>query len=184
MRAVRTIAAVAVAVAGAAAMHTSVGAYSTYARWASSPVTFYVNPVNADVSQSAAVAALQAGMDVWNTQSGTSFRYQYGGTATDTATVHVFAAPKVSINTVGSPTAGVPVTFEVHADDPAGTAITSYEMVVSGDENFLLDGASAPPAPPAPLDVPFSSGTYTVVFTFTNDAGGTATSDPLVLVVP
>ncbi len=113
-----------------------------------------------------------------------SVRDSDGGTATDTATVHVFAAPKVSINTVGSPTAGVPVTFEVHADDPAGTAITSYEMVVSGDENFLLDGASAPPAPPATLDVPFSSGTYTVVFTFTNDAGGTATSDPLVLVVP
>jgi hypothetical protein len=88
MRAVRTIAAVAVAVAGAAVLHTSVGAYSTYAHWASSPVTFYVNPVNADVSQSAAVAALQAGMDVWNTQSGTSFRYQYGGAATDTATAY------------------------------------------------------------------------------------------------
>jgi hypothetical protein len=27
-------------------------------------------------------------MDVWNTQSGTSFRYQYGGTATDTATAY------------------------------------------------------------------------------------------------
>ena len=88
MRAVRTIAAVAVAIAGAAALHSTVGAYSTYAHWASSPVTFYVNPVNADVSQSAAVAALQAGMDVWNTQSGTSFRYQYGGTATDTATAY------------------------------------------------------------------------------------------------
>src|SRR5689334_17302813 len=88
MRAVRTIAAVAVAFACAAALHTTVRAYSSYAHWASGPVTFYVNPVNADVSQSAAVAALQAGMDVWNTQSGTSFRYQYGGTATDTATAY------------------------------------------------------------------------------------------------
>ena len=88
MRAVRTIAAVAVAVAGAAALHNSVGAYSTYAHWASSPVTFYVNPVNADVSQSAAAAGLQFAMDVWNTQSGTSFRYQYGGTVTDTATAY------------------------------------------------------------------------------------------------
>ncbi len=86
MRAVRTLAAVAVAVAGAAMLHTGVGAYATYARWGSNTVTFYVNPVNADVSQSAAIAALQAGMDVWNTQSGTSFRYQYGGTANDTAT--------------------------------------------------------------------------------------------------
>ena len=88
MRAVRTLVAAAVAVAGAAALHTGVGAYSTYAHWASGPVTFYVNPVNADVSQSAAVAALQAGMDVWNTQAGTSFRYQYGGSATDTATAY------------------------------------------------------------------------------------------------
>ena len=88
MRAVRTLVAAAVAVAGAAALHTGVGAYATFAHWGSGAVTFYVNPVNADVSQSAAIAALQAGMDVWNTQSGTSFRYQYGGTATDTATAY------------------------------------------------------------------------------------------------
>ena len=88
MRAVRTLAALTVAVAGAAALHSGVGAYSSFAHWASSPVTFYVNPVNADVSQAAATAALQAGMDVWNTQSGSSFRYQYGGTANDTATAY------------------------------------------------------------------------------------------------
>ena len=86
MRAVRTIVAITAAVAGAAVLHTGVGAYSTYAHWGSNSVTFYVNPVNADVSQSAAIAALQAGMDVWNTQAGTSFRYQYGGTASDTST--------------------------------------------------------------------------------------------------
>ena len=88
MRAVRTIVAITAAVAGAAVLHTGVGAYSTYAHWGSNSVTFYVNPANADVSQAAAVAALQAGMDVWNTQSGTSFRYQYGGTANDTATAY------------------------------------------------------------------------------------------------
>src|SRR5689334_3240533 len=87
MRAVRTLAAVA-AVAGAVALHSGAGAYSSFAHWASSPVTFYVNPVNADVSQAAATAALQAGMDVWNTQSGSSFRYQYGGSANDTATAY------------------------------------------------------------------------------------------------
>ena len=86
MRAVRIVAAVAVAVTGAAALHTSAGAYSSFARWGSSPVTFYVNPVNADVSQTAAVAALQAGMNAWGDQSGAAFRYQYGGTVTDTAT--------------------------------------------------------------------------------------------------
>jgi hypothetical protein len=88
MRAVRIVAAVAAAVAGAAALHTGVGAYSSYARWGSSPVTFYVNPANADVSQTAATAALQAGMNVWGDQSGAAFRYQYGGTVSDTATAY------------------------------------------------------------------------------------------------
>ena len=86
MRAVRIVAAVAAAVAGAAALHTGVGAYSSFARWGSSPVTFYVNPVNADVSQTAAASALQTAMNAWGDQSGAAFRYQYGGTATDTAT--------------------------------------------------------------------------------------------------
>ena len=86
MRAVRIVAAVAAAVAGAAVLHTGVGAYASFARWGSSTVTFYVNPANADVSQAAAVAALQTGMNAWGDQSGAAFRYQYGGTATDTAT--------------------------------------------------------------------------------------------------
>ena len=61
-------------------------AYTTYAKWANATATFYVNPANADVSTSAAAAAVQYAMNVWNTQSGTSFRYQYGGTVSDTAT--------------------------------------------------------------------------------------------------
>jgi len=88
MRAARTLTAAALAVAGAAAFHSAVGAYSSFAHWASSPVTIYVNPANQDVPQDAAIAALQAGMDVWNTQSGTSFRYQYGGRVSDTATAY------------------------------------------------------------------------------------------------
>jgi hypothetical protein len=62
--------------------------YSIYAKWASGTATFYVNPANADVSASAAAAAIQAGMDVWNTQSGSAFRYSYGGTVSDTATAY------------------------------------------------------------------------------------------------
>src|SRR5688572_7982369 len=85
---VRTIAAVAVAVTGAAVLHTGVGAYASFARWTTTPVPFYVNPTNADMSADAAAMAVQAGMDVWNTQSGTSFRYEYGGTVNDTATAH------------------------------------------------------------------------------------------------
>ncbi len=58
--------------------------YSTFAKWSSTPVTVYVNPANADVSSSAAVAAIQYAMNVWN-NGGSSFRYQYGGTASDTS---------------------------------------------------------------------------------------------------
>lgn len=78
-------AAVAALVLGAAAM---THGYSSYARWSTVPVTMVVNPTNADVTASAAITAIQYAMNVWNTQSGSSFRYQYGGTATDTATAH------------------------------------------------------------------------------------------------
>jgi hypothetical protein len=60
--------------------------YSTYAKWPDSPVTFYVNPANADVSANAAANAVQYALNVWSTETGTTFRYQYGGTVNDTAT--------------------------------------------------------------------------------------------------
>jgi hypothetical protein len=63
-------------------------AYSTYAKWTSLPVTFYVNPTNRDVTSAAAVAAFQAALNVWSTQPGSPFRFVYGGTASDTATAH------------------------------------------------------------------------------------------------
>jgi len=64
-----------------------IGAYATSAyKWASWPVPFYVNPANADVSTSAATSAVQTGMDVWNTQAGTAFRFSYAGEVRDTST--------------------------------------------------------------------------------------------------
>ena len=62
--------------------------YSTFAKWASSAATFYVNPSNADVSSAAAAAAVQYALDVWNTQGGSPFRYTYGGTVNDTSTAN------------------------------------------------------------------------------------------------
>jgi hypothetical protein len=89
MRAHRTIAACAAALVAAATLHGTVNAYSTLAaKWNTTSVTFYVNPANVDVSAAAAVAGVQAGMDAWTTQAGTSFRYEYGGTVNDTATAH------------------------------------------------------------------------------------------------
>ena len=64
-------------------------AYSTFGgKWTSFPVVLYVNPANRDVSTSAAVSAIQTALTAWNTQSGSAFRYSYGGAVSDTATAH------------------------------------------------------------------------------------------------
>jgi len=75
----------ALALLAAAATVTS---YASYAKWASSPVTFYVNPTTPDLSPAAVIAATQFALDVWNTQGGTPFRFQYGGTASDTVNAY------------------------------------------------------------------------------------------------
>ena len=74
------------AVAAAAAITAGAHGYATYSRWPSNTATFYVNPANADVSGAEAAAALEAGMDVWNTQGDSAFRFQYGGNVPDTST--------------------------------------------------------------------------------------------------
>jgi hypothetical protein len=105
-----------------------------------------------------------------------------GDTATDTATVHVFNAPQVSLTLeTAAPQAGVPVTFDVNTNIPNGTAVTSWQLVVTGDESFFVDGTSAPPAT---LEETFGSGSYTVVLMLDTDAGGSAISDPVQVVVP
>ena len=59
-------------------------AYSTYGKWGSMNVAFYVNPANADLSQNAAISGVQGAMAIWNTQAGTPFRFSYGGQVSDT----------------------------------------------------------------------------------------------------
>ena len=73
------------AVALVAAAATSYS-FTTYAKWPSWPVTVYVNPATPDLSPAAASAATQFALDIWNTQGGSPFRFQYGGTSSDTAT--------------------------------------------------------------------------------------------------
>jgi hypothetical protein len=60
--------------------------YATFAKWKNLPVAIYINPANADVSGSAAEAAIQVAMNAWNTQAGTPFRFAYGGRVSDTKT--------------------------------------------------------------------------------------------------
>ena len=102
-------------------------------------------------------------------------------TASTTLTVDVFDAPQVSLDmSDDSPEAGV-VPFHVKAETPRDTMITSYRWEVAGDDSFFLDGDSAPSAS---QDITFGSGSYTVVLTVTNDAGGSAASDPVDVEVP
>jgi hypothetical protein len=70
------------ALAGFLALETN--AYSTFGKWGTLSVSFYVNPANRDVSQNAAISALQTAMNVWNSQSGTSFRFNYAGQVSTT----------------------------------------------------------------------------------------------------
>ncbi|NOT27584.1 MAG: matrixin family metalloprotease, partial [Acidobacteria bacterium] len=76
----------ATAVVLAAALASGAKAYTTYSSWGTLDVPFYVNPANLDVSSSATISALQAGMRVWNEQSGTAFRFSYAGQVSTTTT--------------------------------------------------------------------------------------------------
>jgi hypothetical protein len=60
--------------------------FSTFATWPSTQVVFYANPANLDVSQTAAENAFKSGLNVWNTQARSNFRYVYGGRVTSTST--------------------------------------------------------------------------------------------------
>jgi hypothetical protein len=86
MKSIRTSAAAALTIAVIWLIAPRIGAYVTYGAWPTPSVSFYVNPANADVSESAATSALQAGMNVWNSQSGTPFRFNYAGRVNDTTT--------------------------------------------------------------------------------------------------
>ena len=72
---------------GTAIFSVSGHAYTTYGRWASSP-TFLLNPATAEVSAASTEAAIQTALNVWNSQSGSSFVGQYGGRVSDTATAN------------------------------------------------------------------------------------------------
>jgi hypothetical protein len=86
MKGFRKFAVLGGACAFAAAVAPTIMAYATFAKWGSSSASFYVNPANADVSQNAAISALQTAMDAWNTQSGTPFRLLYAGQVSNTST--------------------------------------------------------------------------------------------------
>src|SRR5262245_50077112 len=57
-------------------------AFKTFAKWGSSPVSYWINPANSDVKSAAAETAIQTGANYWPTQSGASIAFNYRGTTT------------------------------------------------------------------------------------------------------
>ena len=82
----KTVAFAGVVLGCAVVLGTSLLGYNTFAKWGTLTVPIYVNPANSDVSLSAAIAGVQGAMAVWNTQSGTPFRYTYAGQVSQTTT--------------------------------------------------------------------------------------------------
>jgi len=56
--------------------------------WGTTAVNYFVNPVNKDMSQQAAIAALQAAAANWPEQSSANIRLVYGGTTSGTSLVN------------------------------------------------------------------------------------------------
>jgi hypothetical protein len=77
----------ALSVAGVAILSTVPShAFGTWAKWSSSSAIFYLNPQNADVGPDAAEAAFKYGLNEWNTDGNSAFRYTYAGRVSDTTT--------------------------------------------------------------------------------------------------
>jgi hypothetical protein len=53
-------------------------------KWGTSQVPYYTNPANLDVSESAATAAVQAGLATWGSQSNANFSFYYMGRTSGT----------------------------------------------------------------------------------------------------
>lgn len=74
-------------------------------RWPTSAVSYFVNPVNADVSQANALAAVQVAASAWSLQSLADIQLQYAGPTNGTAVLNngineVFFSPESSGSTI------------------------------------------------------------------------------------
>jgi Matrixin len=95
-----------VAIVVLAAVHSR--AYSLSGHyWGKTNVSFYVNPVNKDMSQQAAIAAIQAAAANWSEQSSANVKLVYAGTTTGSSLVkngknEVFFRNSTSGGTIGA----------------------------------------------------------------------------------
>lgn len=74
-------------------------------RWPTSAVTYFVNPANADVSQAAALSAVQVAASAWSLQSLADIQLQYAGPTSGAAVQNnakneVFFSPETSGSTI------------------------------------------------------------------------------------
>lgn len=75
-----------IATAAVGGFGAAIFAYSTNASWANNNVVFYINPQTPDLDATSVENALKDGMNVWNSQAGTPFRWVYGGRTNQTST--------------------------------------------------------------------------------------------------
>jgi hypothetical protein len=66
-------------------VESAIHAYSAFAKWTTLPVIFYLNPQYSTLTLTATENAALFAANVWNSQTGTVFRYQYGGRVSDTS---------------------------------------------------------------------------------------------------
>jgi matrixin len=79
----------AAALAIATVLAPSTAAYTAYpSKWALSPVSYFVNASNLDLSSAAAEAAVRAGASAWGEQSQARFRFAFGGGSTQATTTN------------------------------------------------------------------------------------------------
>ena len=98
----------AIVAAALMALATTPRAYVTSGhRWPTADVPFYVNPVNQDVSQDAAITALQTAAGAWSAQTGADVNVHYVGTTTGTTVVNNHKNEVFFRNTANGSTAAV-----------------------------------------------------------------------------
>jgi hypothetical protein len=86
MRAARVSGAALMVLAGLAGLATTPLAYTTSnATWDVTPVLYYVNPSNQDVSSSAALNAVRWAADAWSNQTNASIELVFAGQVNDTS---------------------------------------------------------------------------------------------------
>jgi len=129
-------------IAGAAtafALWTSmVGAWESTTKWSVHVVPYWINPVNDDVTNAQAIAAIRFGADVWTDQTAAAFRFAYQGTTTLKASLSNDGKNVVSFSNGGGSAHATAYTFY----NPATMIIQEADIVFWQDSYDYIAGST------------------------------------------